>query len=253
LLNIAANAPASIGGPYPSAVNSNIAGVLGAVNMLAKGGTLSPNTTDPYLQALQNTLSFTAAQDTKQRWPTGRIDYLITPRIMWHTSYDLYWRTFPRTPVYPNDPVLLYGFQSSYLTFDTGVDWTINSHLVNQANFGILNTQERAQPGNSFNAFQGIAYLPVASSFAVNGVSAFTPPVPDNSSILPEPRNNPVWTLTDNLTWNRGNHTFTFGGDYRYSNQHDVNTQPPVAENLGISANDPAAAMFNATPVAGCT
>jgi hypothetical protein len=103
-----------------------------------KSGTLSPNTTDAYLQTLQNTLSFTAAQNTKQRWPTGRIDYLITPRIAWHTSYDLYWRTYPTTPVYPDDPVWIGGFQSSYSTFATGVDWTINSHLVNQANFGIL-------------------------------------------------------------------------------------------------------------------
>jgi hypothetical protein len=250
LLNIAANAP---GGPYPSTINSNIQSVLGAVNTLAQGGTLSPNTTDAYLQSLQETLSFTAAQNTKQRWPTGRIDYLVTPHIEWHTSYDLYWRTYPTTPVYPNDPVRIGGFQSSYSTFATGADWTINSHLVNQANFGILNTQERAQPGSSFDAFKGIPYLPVASSFAVNGVSAFTPPTPDNSSILPEPRNNPVWTFTDNITWTHGNHTFTFGGDYRYSNQHDVNTQPPIAENVGISGNDPAAAMFNTSPVAGCT
>ena len=55
------------------------------------------------------------------------------------------------------------------------------------------------------------------------------------------------------MSWTHGNHTFTFGGHYRYSNQHDVNTQPPVAENLGISATDAAAGMFNSNPVAGCT
>ena len=157
----------------PAAENANIQSLLSSVNTLAAGGTLTPNTTDPYLQSLQETMSFTAAQNTKQRWPTGRIDYNVTHNILWHTSYDLYWRTYPRTPVYPGDPVQLYGFQSSYSTFATGVDWTINSHLVNQANFGILNTQERAQPGASFNAFQGIAYLPVASNFAVNGLGGF--------------------------------------------------------------------------------
>lgn len=237
----------------PAVVNGNVQTLLGSINTLAGGGKLAPITTDPTLAALQQTLNFTAPQNTKQRWPTARIDYVITPKITWHTSYDLYWRTYPRTPVYPNDSTFIGGFQSSYSTFSTGVDWTINSHLVNQVNFGILNTQERAQPGNSFNAFSGINFLPVASTFAVNNLNAFTPPVPDNSSILPEPRNNPVWDLGDNLTWTRGSHTFTFGGHYRYSNQHDVNTQPPVAENLGISANDPAANMFNTTPIAGCT
>ena len=245
LYNVAA------GAGFPSTPNANVASLLTSINTLAANGTLAPNTTDAYLNSLQETLNFTAAQNTKQRWPTSRIDYLITPKISWHASYDLYWRTYPRTPVYPGDPVQLYGFQSSYSTFSTGVDWTINSHLVNQANFGILNTQERAQPGSSFDAFAGINFLPIASSFAVNGAATFTPPFPDNSSILPEPRNNPVWDAGDNLTWTRGNHTFTFGGHYRYSNQHDVNTQPPVAENLGISPNDPAANMF--APVAGCT
>lgn len=241
------------GAGFPFAPNANVQTVLGQVNTLAQGGSLAVNNTDAYLASLQQTMSFTAPQLTRQTWPTGRVDYLITPHISWHTSYDLYWRTYPRTPVYPGDPVQEGGFQSSYSTFATGVDWTISPTLVNTANFGILNTQERAQPGNTFDAFKGINFLPVASSFAVNGVQAFTPPVPDNSSILPEPRNNPVWDLTDNFTWTHGNHTWTFGGHYRYSNQHDVNTQPPIAENLGISANDPAAAMFNTTPVAGCT
>jgi hypothetical protein len=247
LYNVAA------GAGLPATPNANVQSVLSAVNTLAAKGTLSPNTTDPYLQSLQNTLNYTEAQNTKQRWPTGRIDYVITPKITWRTSYDLYWRTYPRTPIYPTDPVFEGGFQSSYSTFSTGVDWTISPRLINQTNFGILNTQERAQPGNSFDAFAGINFLPVAATFAVNGLPTFTPPIPYNSSILPEPRNNPVWDFTDNVTWSHGNHTLTFGGHYRFSNQHDVNTQPPIAENLGISANDPAASMFNTTPVSGCT
>ncbi len=253
LYNVAAGfAPANPSANISSTPNANVQAVLNSINSLAQKGTLAPNTTTPYLQSLMNTMSFTAAQNTKQRWPTARIDYLITPKITWHTSYDLYWRTYPRTAIYPDLPIQENGFQSSYSTFATGVDWTINSHLINQTNFGILNTQERAQPGNSFDAFKGINFLPVAPSF-LNGPAAFTPPVPPASNILPEPRNNPVWDFTDNVTWTHGNHTFTFGGHYRFSNQHDVNTQPPVQEVLGISANDNgASAMFNTSPVPGC-
>jgi len=257
LYNVAAGyAPSHPTANLSSVPNANVQTVLSSINALAQKGSLAPNETDPYLQSLQNTLSFTAPQNTKQRWPTARIDYLITPKITWHTSYDLYWRTYPRTPVYPADPIQENGFQSSYSTFATGLDWTINSHLINQTSFGILNTQERAQPGSAFNAFQGISFLPIAPSFmnALNGAGAFTPPVPDSSSILPEPRNNPVWDFTDNVSWTHGNHTFTFGAHYRFSNQHDVNTQPPIAENLGISSTDnTAAAMFNTSLVAGCT
>ena len=257
LYNVAAGfGPLNPGANVSSTPNANVQSLLSAVNTLAQKGTLAPNTTDLYLQSLSNTLNYTAPQNTKQRWPTARVDYLITPKVTWHTSYDLYWRSYPRTPVYPGDSIQEGGFQSSYSAFSTGVDWTITPHLINQTSFGILNTQERAQPGSSFNAFQGISFLPVTSSFLVNGqptLQAFTPPIPDNSSILPEPRNNPVWDFTDNVSWNHGHHTFTFGGHYRFSNQHDVNTQPPIAENLGISGNDPAANMFNTTASPGCT
>src|SRR5215813_11854948 len=152
------NIAAAYGAAHPGAnlsstPNANVKEVLDEINALAQKGTLNPNNSDPYLLTLQNTLSFTAPQNTKQRWPTARIDYLPTSKISWHTSYDLYWRTFPKTPVYPGSSVQLYGFQSSYSTFATGVDWTISPHLINQTNFGILNTQERAQPGNPFDAF----------------------------------------------------------------------------------------------------
>ena len=254
LYNIAATyAAANPSANISSTPNANVQAVLSQINALAKKGTLEPNNTDPYLLALQNTLSFTAPQDTKQRWPTLRIDFLPNPKVTWHTSYDLYWRTYPRQPFYPGPGVQQNGFQSSYSTFSTGLDWTINSHLINQTNFGILNTQERAQPGNSFNAYQGINFLPVAGSF-VNGSAAFTPPVPFSNAVLPEPRNNPVWDFTDNVTLNHGNHTFTFGFHFRYSNQHDVNTQPPVPENIGISSVDNvAAAMFNTGSDPACT
>ena len=254
LYNIAATyGAAHPGANISSTPNANVQTVLSEINALAQKGTLNPNNTDPYLLALQNTLSFTAPQETKQRWPTLRIDFLPTSKITWHTSYDLYWRTYPRQPFYPGPGIQQNGFQSSYSTFSTGLDWTINSHLINQTNFGILNTQERAQPGNSFNAYQGINFLPVASSF-VNGSAAFTPPVPFSNAVLPEPRNNPVWDFTDNVTLNHGNHTFTFGFHFRYSNQHDVNTQPPVPQNLGISSVDNvAAAMFNTGADSACT
>lgn len=252
LYNIAANAP---GGPFPSSVNSNVQGILSQINTLAQNGTLSPNTTDSYSQALEQTLSFTEAATRQNRWPTARIDYQVTPNIHWFTSYDLSWAssTNQGSPVYPNDPVRIGGGTTTYSTFGTGVDWIISPSLVNSVNFGILNTIENYQPENSFDAFQGIAYLPVPLNFATTGDAVFTPPTPENVSILPEIRNNPVWTVRDNMTWTRGNHTFTFGGQFRYSNSHDIYNQPPIGENLGISANDPAAGMFNTTPAAGCT
>ena len=149
-------------------------------------------------------------------------------------------------------------FQSTYSTFASGLDWTINSHLVNQVNIGVLNEQEEFQAGNSFDAFKGITYLPVAPGLGgpgtgisyQSGSGFFNPPVPDSGSVLPEPRNSPVRNVNDNLTWTHGKHTFTFGGEFRYSSAFDTGTQPPIAQNLGITGLDPAQAMFNTNNVA---
>ena len=245
----------------PAAINPNIASLFTTINGYAAKGNVQPDTTDPLLATLMNEVNFTYNNASTQVWPTARVDFLIKPNITWHTSYNMYWRTFAGSPIYPTDPVLESSFQSTYSTFATGLDWTITPTLVNQVNLGVLNEQEEFQHGNSFNAFQGITYLPVASGLGGSGTGIsyqagsgfFTPPVPDSFSILPEPRNSPVRNVTDNLTWTHGNHTITFGGEFRYSSAFDTGTQPPIAQNLGISSIDPAAGMFNAGPVAGCS
>ncbi|HLV95263.1 MAG TPA: carboxypeptidase-like regulatory domain-containing protein [Candidatus Acidoferrales bacterium] len=253
LYNIAAADAGACNCGLASSINSNIQSLLSTVNGFASKGTLAPNTTDPLLSTLMNNLSFPYDNSYTQVWPTARIDFLIKPNVTWHTSYNMYWRTFAGTPIYPGDSVLESSFQSTYSTFATGLDWTIKPTLVNQINFGVLNEQEEFQHGNSFSAFQGIVYLPVASGLGGPGGSVFTPPVPDSGSILPEPRNSPVRNVTDNLTWTRGNHTITFGGEFRYSTAFDTGTFPPIAQNLGISSVDPAAGMFNTSAVSGCT
>lgn len=255
LLNIAAakGFPSQINGAGANPAPGTIQSLLNSANTYVKNGTLVTNQTDPYLASLQQSLSWTAPTDRKNTYPTLRLDYQIKPNIAWHGSYNMYWRYISESPVYPGDAVQTGGFQSTYSTTSTGLDWTITPRLVNQANFGVTNTQEVFEPRNSFNAFQGITYLPSTPSFSNGGSAVLTPPLPDSFSVLPEPRNNPVWDITDNMTWTRGSHTFTFGGDLRISNSHDVGTAPPIAERLGITSLDPAAAMFNTVPVAGCT
>jgi hypothetical protein len=243
---------------FPAAENSNIASLFTTINGYASSGTLQPLNTDPQVAAIMNVENFTFTNTSKQVWPTLRVDYQIKPTILWHTSYNMYWRNYPGSPIYPTDPVLESAFQSTYSTFASGLDWTINSRLVNQVNIGVLNEQEEFQAGNSFSAFNGITYLPVAPGLGGPGTGIsyqagsgfFTPPVPDSGSILPEPRNSPVRNVNDNLTWTHGKHTITFGGEFRYSSAFDTGTQPPIAQNLGITGIDPAQAMFNTNNVA---
>lgn len=75
----------------------------------------------------------------------------------------------------------------------------------------------------------------------------FNPVVP--GFIFPLPRNNPLWTFTDNLSWTRGNHTLTFGGDVRISTMRELESDSPPTYNLGISSVDPilTSNMFSTT------
>lgn len=242
LYDAAAAFNAGNGTSIMSTPNSVVQGELQTINGYAAKGTLLPSATVP---SLQNVLNWQQGTDYKQVYPFLRLDYQITPRILWHASYNMYWRTIANTPPYPGDPNAGNGFQSTYSTFSTGLDWTINSHLVNQINFGILNTQEEFNPGNSFDIFKGTTYVLSAPGFT-NGGSALQPVIPSTPySIIPEPRNNPVWDVSDNVTWTHGNHTFTFGGDLRISNSHDTSDFPPPAQNLFVSSLDPAINMFS--------
>ena len=233
---------ASHGTNFPAAVNSAIGSQFTAINGFSKSGSFVP-TNLGYMQELdwvQNTVQ-------PNRYPTLRLDYQITPNIAWHGSWDVFWRSFSPSEIYPGDQFTNNGFKSTYATISTGLDWTITPNLVNQANFGLLNTQERFNAGNSFSPFESEGNIIIGSPNFVNLNGApgavLTTVVP--SYALPEPRNNPVWDVTDNLTWTHGNHTFTFGGDLRISNQHDASQNDPPTYTLSLNSQDPAINMFS--------
>jgi hypothetical protein len=150
----------------------------------------------------------------------------------------VWWRNLHNYPqTYPGATPGAGGFKSTYYVLSNGLDWTISPTLINQANFGIEGDAELFNPGNGFNYFQGQnQFVITPASLANSGPQIFTPVIP--SFVLPLPRDNPVWTLWDNLSWTRGKHTVTFGGDLRISNSHELEINNPPTEYLGLSALD---------------
>ena len=200
-------------------------------------GTAAVSTPLPY-QSLYN---YTFNTLTKNVYPTERVDYQITPTLDAHVAYDLWWRSLPGTEVYPGD-LTHTEFRSSYSTLTFGTDWTINPHLVNQVNFGLLNDQEHYNTTASYNPYASINNIIYTSPTFTNGGAVLAPNI--YTSSLPEPRNNPVRDVFDNVTWNKGKHTFTFGGDYRNSTAHDLSISNPPINSLGVVSTDPANALF---------
>jgi hypothetical protein len=227
---------------FPSSVNSVVAGEFSQIDpSVGKALQNIPNPTIPY----QDELIWQYRWNYDQIYPTLRFDYQIRPTLEWHASYDLEWRTYPGYAVYPGDPNTNSSFNSSYQTYSTGLEWTISPRLVNQFSAGLLNTQEEFNVGHSFDPYTSENNLIIDAPAFVNGATTLSPWLPNY--FLPEPRNNPVRDFNDILSWTHGKHTFSFGGDFRNSTDFDTGDAPPVGNDLGINALDPALNMFNST------
>ena len=230
---------------FPSTINARAAQELAAVNKYNQTSQITAGFL-PY----QNLATWHYATLSKNIYPTTRLDWQIKPTMDFHVAYDLWWRKLPGTQVYNGDAVEVNNFKSSYQTITAGFDWTITQHLVNQVNLGILNDQEHYSYDNSFSPYASVNNIIYSSPTFTNGGSVLAPTIPTNA--LTEPRNNPVRDVFDNITWNKGKHTFTFGGDFRYASGHDLSLSNPPTQSVGIdSTNDPVNAQFNSTNFPG--
>ena len=235
LLSIAAN------NGFPSTVNSLVNSQFQLINPSASKALQQIPTVLPY----QNELVWQYPWNYDQIYPTLRIDYQIRSNLAWHAAYDLEWRTYPGYQAYPGDPYTNSSFQSTYSTISTGLDWTISTSLVNQLSAGLLNTQEEFNVAHSTDPFGPENNIIIQSPTFVNGSAALAPWIPNY--YLPEPRNNPVRDINDILSWTHKNHTFSFGGDWRYSTDFDTGEDDPPGYYLGINSLDPAVSMFNSS------
>ncbi len=227
---------------FPSTVNALIAAQFSDINPSVSKALANSATALPY----QNELTWQYPDNSDQIFPTVRLDYQITSKIDWHVAYDMYWRTYAGSPPYPGDPYdNSDSFQSTYSTFTTGLNWTMTSNLVDQLNFGVLNTQEEYNIGSSTSPFTAEDNIIIDAPYFVSGGGTLSPWIPNY--YLPEPRNNPVRDLSDLLTWTRGKHSFTFGGDWRTSTDFDTGDADPPGYYLGLNSLDPAVGMFNST------
>jgi hypothetical protein len=204
-----------------------------------------------------DTLSWLQPETQVNYYPTARMDYQITPKLSWMGSWNLYRqdaRGRPNWP-FPDYPIQLATFHSSWWITSTGVNWQPTSSTFNEFRYGIQHSGDTT-PHREFEDYKlnGIANtgLPLRVLFPL-GLTALSA---DNAPITGR---HYITTITDTATLLRGNHTFKFGGNYRDTQWRDTSFDGTGSGGflglprytLGSPGGDPAAGIFNATTIPG--
>jgi hypothetical protein len=177
-------------------------------------------------------------------FPAARVDYQASPSLAMRGTLNLHYRDLARNPQFPGLEQINAGFTSTYYIVSTGADWTVRSNLFNQTTFGVQSNYEEFNPGNSLSLYNTVG------GNVVNLPLSLTSPTPTND-VLPIPRNNPVYNVSNTMTWLSGRHTWTFGGTFRRTTMYEsIGGQPPSIS-LGIGSGDPAANVISIANIPG--
>jgi hypothetical protein len=244
LLNVAA------ANGQTAVIDPTIRKLLSDIYSSTSAGTLQPRS-DP------NTLDFNYQADAKQlrQYPTWRVDYnLTTNNRLSYTSYFQKYESFPDTlnnaePRFPGFPVA--GEQNSNRwNWNIQARSTIGKNLVNQFVTGYTASHVYFFTQITPDRFTGVPVGDQAGfnlnigAFATTNNNDITTPT---ASTAPQQRENPTIDISDTVTWLKGAHNISFGGQFTHIGLWAYNQTVVPQVNFGLATGDPADAMFNTT------
>jgi hypothetical protein len=234
LLRLAADSNTNL----PSTIDPFVARSIQTVNSSIGSNTVTSSPTN----RLTDTLSFIIDQTPNVNvYPTARVDYQAAQNLGMRGTLTLQYRNLPTNSRYPGLPQINDGFTSTYYILSTGADWTISPNLFMGVTFGAQSNYEAFRPGNTLDIYAG------QPGYRID-LPLMDEPEPINDQ-LPIPRNNPVWNVTNTLTWLKGKHTFTLGGTFRRTTMYESIGGVPPSITVGMAGNDPATSVINAANI----
>jgi hypothetical protein len=212
-----------------SQINAMTAARLAQVNSYRQNsGVLSAaalQPTDPNLRQWE----WQYPNSQRTYYPTFRTDYNISPRWRLNVAYNQSKYNAPSTlpDHWPGDGRGA-GNKSNNVSVSAGLETTLTPHLLNQFSGGYLYTSAAFGIGGS-NGF----YTNPTINYGYGNY--------DDNYELPNSRKQPILSLSDNVTWMKGNHTLRFGGNfYREVNQYWDPPEGYTLIDLGLVQGDPA-------------
>ena len=200
-------------------------------------------------------LSWLEPQKQLNYYPTIRIDYQAKNNLSFMTSYNRYAQDAQGRRIWPipGFPINNGTFDSGWWVWSTGTNWTLSPNMVNELRFGIQHSGDTNEVGRRREFFELNGRI--HGNLARFDLPLIDPLVADAAPVI---GSHYITTITNTLTYVRGNHTFKFGGNYRDTSWRDRSFDAVgggylgVPEyTLGIETGDPASSVFATSNVPG--
>ena len=233
LTDIAAGAsgqPACCG--LPTAVNPAVASIFSNISSSLSAGSVTANSDANLVD-----VHFGYRTPLTQYFPTVRLDYNMRDNLRLFLSWNMTKSSQQNgdIPPLPGSFYSKFGGTNNfkYFTQALGVDWTISKSLLNSFRAGYL--YNSATYGYDLTP----AWLTQPSINFAYGASGV------ELNNLPVGTYYPLFNASDNVTWQKGAHTVSFGFSFFREQDHYYNSPAGFPfVHMGIDANDPAAAVF---------
>jgi hypothetical protein len=220
---------------HRATVHPNTAAQFQKINGVLNQGSLTQGT-DPNVA----TLNFQNPRNQTTHFPTIRGDYVFSDNLRFNLSYSQQKNFTAKNyaPQYPGgiDPLNETGIKGNNRIANVGVDWTIRPTLINQFRGGYMYQYSAFSPENLgldlpniHRENWGYSQSLFGNAYPRRAISSFYP----------------LLNANDNLIWQRGAHTFTFGGSWYTEHDHYWNGAGGEPNyNYGIVGQDPLSAVF---------
>jgi hypothetical protein len=226
--------------PANTYIAAEQANITSAALPLGKLGTAQNN--DPNWQ----NFTWESPNPTTYYFPTVRVDYDMSSSMHFDVSWNMTKESVPsaNAATFPGKPFDGQGTGSTfkYYTAALGFDWIIKPTLINQFRGGFL---------YHFDGFGTVGFNNPENNYSAVAWNYPGLPYPDGGNMsgqqysLPTPDYYPVFNFSDSITWQHGQHSLSFGGQWYREQDHYWNAPAGFANfGLGIASGDPAANMF---------
>jgi len=216
----------------PTVVNPAVASIFANISSALSAGAVTQNSDANLVD-----VHWTYPTPLTQYFPTVRVDYNMRDNLRMFMAWNMTKASQLNgdIPPLPGPYYAKFGGTnaSKYYTLGFGVDWTMTKSLLNSFRAGYL--YNSATYGYDLTP-AWLTQPSITFAYGASGVELAN---------LPVGTYYPLFNASDNVTWQRGAHTVSFGFSFFREQDHYYNSPagfPFIT--MGIDPTDPAAAVF---------